>query len=120
MCAVLTLCLLLCAQPVTAQSLLSRATDIALAAHAVGQAADTATTLYGVHTGKARELNPLLHPLVDTPVAFVAVKATVTVAVTVVLRRLKRRHPRLVAAAAVVLAATYTGVVIWNLKELSK
>jgi uncharacterized protein DUF5658 len=63
--------------------------------HAVLQGLDAQSTLRGLHSGSAREGNPLARPFASNPGALVGFKAGVTAGTIFGIDRLYRTHPRM-------------------------
>lgn len=66
----------------------------ALAATYAGlNALDVVTTERVIQSGRGREANPIMAPLVHSPYAFALTKAATTASTIVVMRRIARKHP---------------------------
>jgi hypothetical protein len=102
------------ARPATGWS--APALHMSLAATFVGlQAADAATTLYAVRSGKGIEVNPLVGGLANHPAALVAVKGALTTATVLSIRSLSKKHPKGAAFAMIGLNAASAFIVRSNL-----
>ena len=87
----------------------------ALAGAVTAHGLDLASSAHAIGAGKAQELNPVLAPFSDKPLAFAAVKmglASVGLLATDALRR--NGHPKWAMALALIQTAVFTYVAIRN------
>jgi hypothetical protein len=78
------------------------------------QALDVVSTLEAVNHRGAREANPLVSPMVQKPMTFIAVKAATTVGTIYLTRKIARKHPRLATVMLVSLNVAMSAVVASN------
>ena len=96
------------AQTTTAPSArMERWTHAAIGASVVAHALDLSWTMYGIGTGRVREANPVLAPLVGNPTAFAVAKMGVAVGLNAVLLKQHKRKPKTVIVIAVVQAVGF-------------
>ena len=77
------------------------------------QALDVTNTLRALDRG-AYEANPVVAPLVNSPAAFIAMKAGATAAVIYLTERLRKRHPVRAVFLMVGLNSAYAGILAHN------
>ena len=78
------------------------------------QGLDIHSTRRGMSSGKTREANPVMSPVVGNGAAFVAVKAAATAGAIWAAEKLWKKHPRRAVIFAVLLNATMAAVVTHN------
>ena len=103
------------AQTPAAESRLFRGLGIAYLALA---SADTAQTAYAAGSGRAREVNPLIAPIADHPVALGTVKILVPVYLNWGTSRGYRTRPRMAVGMRIMLVGVQGFVVAWNARQL--
>jgi len=79
--------------------------------HGVLQALDAQATVRALHTGSAREGNPLVRPFASQPAALVAFKLALGAGIIYGVDRLHKSHPRLAATTLGVINAGYVYLV---------
>lgn len=91
---------------------------LAKAIYTAGGSADAASTLYGLHTGKVQEADPLVNWAPKN--AQVPLGAGLEVGSLLLLNRiLGKSHPNLVNAAMMALGATHGGLAVANMHTIA-
>ena len=78
------------------------------------QGLDIHSTRRGMSSGKTREANPVMGPVVGNGAAFVAVKAAATAGAIWAAEKLWKKHPKRAVIFAILLNAAMTAVVTHN------
>ena len=78
------------------------------------QGLDIHSTRRGMSSGKTREANPVMGPVVGNSAAFIAVKAAVTAGAIWTAEKLWKKHPKRAVIFTVLLNATMAAVVTHN------
>ena len=78
------------------------------------QGLDLESTLHALDNRTGREANPVMRDIVQTPGAFVAVKAGVATGIIVISERLRKHHPAMAVLTMIGLNATYAAAVAHN------
>lgn len=86
----------------------------------VGNVLDVASTLAVIASGKGTEANPLLRTVARNPLSFLAVKAAVGLASTLIARSMAKHNEKAGKVAAVVAAAIPTAAAVHNTTILLK
>jgi hypothetical protein len=83
------------------------------------QGADVFSTIVAVKSG-AREANPLMRVLADSPAPLIAVKATATVATVYLIERIRKRSPVVAAVTLAAIDSAYGVVVMHNVRVIKR
>ena len=81
------------------------------------QALDAQSTLRALHTGSAREANPIIRPFASQPAALVSFKLGLGASTIYGVDRLHKSHPRLATTAVGVINAAYVYIVQYNYRR---
>ena len=93
-------------------------THVAIGAYMTLQGIDNSVTMYLVGARLAREVNPILAPFMNRPIAFGAVKMGTAAATSYLLLRMHRKHPKRAFWLAAAGSGLYLGVVVHNARAL--
>jgi hypothetical protein len=117
--AAATLIIALFASPAFAQS--DRAYRLALAGAVTAHGLDLSTSSHCLGAGTCRELNPILRPLSDTPLAFGAAKMGIAAASLLATDALRRRgHRKAAFWIAVGQSIAFTYIAVRNVRSASQ
>lgn len=84
------------------------------------QAADLGSTYYGIDTGRAREANGVMAPILQNKPAAIALKAGVTVGTIYLASRVGRKHPTAAKVLLWSLNGVMAGVVAHNVQVIRR